>query len=87
MQMSALEQTSENRVWPINSARVRNVAFTMRVQPHLFNLITHTIPGNKSLHAINFDTSYKELQEKSIRIYKSWRCKRFPGVKNMERYL
>ncbi len=71
MQMSALEQTSESGAWPINPAGVRNVAFTMRVQPHLFNLITHTIPGNKSLHAINSDISSKARQGMSIRIYKS----------------
>lgn len=71
MQMRALEQTSETEAWPINPARVRNVAFTMRVQPRLFNLITHTIPGNKSLHAINSDISSTALQGISIRIYKS----------------
>lgn len=71
MQMSALEQTSASGAWPINPAGVRNVVFTMRVQPHLFNLITHTTPGNKSLHAINFDISSRALQEMSIRMYKS----------------
>ena len=57
MQMSVLEQTLHGTARPINLARVRNVAFTMRVQPHLFNLITHTPPGNKSPPAINSDTS------------------------------
>lgn len=43
MQMSALKRTSESGAWPINPVGVRNVVFTMRVQPHLFKLITHTI--------------------------------------------
>lgn len=71
MQMSALEETLESGVWPINPAGVRNVAFTMRVQPHIFKLITYTIPGNKSLHAINSDISSRAMQEMSIAIYKS----------------
>lgn len=61
MQMSALGGTWRSTAWPINPARVRNEAFTMRVQPHLFNLITHTIPGHKSLSAINSDSDCYEL--------------------------